>query len=184
MKLHQNMLIMFTSISMALAMAAAETKTTKDTTMNYIDDSVITTKVKASILNEPTLTSSEIKVETLKGVVQLSGFVKTQESIDKADDVAKKVNGVKSVKNDIQLKEKGAKESAGRYVDDSIITTKVSALLLEKLVLKSGEINVKTVDGVVQLSGFVSSEENIKKAVEIASDVKGVVSVKNDMLLK
>lgn len=73
-------------------------------TGEYIDDSVITTKVKAAILDEPTLKVFEINVETFKGVVQLSGFVSSQAAVGKAADVARTVRGVKSVKNDIRLK--------------------------------------------------------------------------------
>ncbi|MGP1614170.1 MAG: BON domain-containing protein, partial [Pollutimonas bauzanensis] len=69
-----------------------------------VDDSVITTKVKAAILNEPTLKVAEINVETFKGVVQLSGFVGSQADIRKAVEVARKVGGVKSVKNDMRIK--------------------------------------------------------------------------------
>ncbi|MDP3743314.1 MAG: BON domain-containing protein [Methylotenera sp.] len=76
------------------------------------------------------------------------------------------------------------KESAGEYFDDSVITTKVKAAVLNESTLKSSEINVETYKGVVQLSGFVSSEADIDKAVEIARGVKGVTSVKNDMRLK
>jgi len=70
----------------------------------YVDDSVITTSVKAAILNEPTLKVSEINVETYKGVVQLSGFVAARDSIATASTVARGVKGVKSVKNDIRMK--------------------------------------------------------------------------------
>ena len=77
-----------------------------------------------------------------------------------------------------------AAETAGEFVDDSVITTKVKALLAEDNLLKSFEISVKTYKGVVELSGFVASDEAIKKAGEIASSVKGVVSVKNDLNLK
>jgi hyperosmotically inducible protein len=73
-------------------------------TGEYIDDSVITTKVKAAILNEPTLKVAEINVETFKGVVQLSGFVNSQADIYKAVEVARSVKGVTSVKNDMRLK--------------------------------------------------------------------------------
>ena len=73
-------------------------------TGEYLDDTVITTKVKAAILNEPTLKSAEINVETFKGVVQLSGFVSSSASISKAIEVAKGVTGVKSVKNSMHLK--------------------------------------------------------------------------------
>lgn len=70
----------------------------------YVDDTVITTAVKAAIVNEPTLKVAEINVETFKGVVQLSGFVAKQDSIATASTVARGVKGVKSVKNDIRLK--------------------------------------------------------------------------------
>ncbi|MCE2645351.1 MAG: BON domain-containing protein [Burkholderiaceae bacterium] len=73
-------------------------------TGEYIDDSVITTKVKAAIFNEPSLKVAEINVETFKGSVQLSGFVKTQSEINKAVEVTRTVGGVKTVKNDIRLK--------------------------------------------------------------------------------
>ena len=73
-------------------------------TGEYIDDSVITTKVKAAVLNEPTLKSSEINVETFKGRVQLSGFVSSKSDIDKAVSLAGAVQGVTSVANDMRLK--------------------------------------------------------------------------------
>ena len=73
-------------------------------TGEYLDDSVITTKVKAAIFEEASLKSSEINVETFKGVVQLSGFVNSQANINKAVEVARSVKGVKSVKNDMHVK--------------------------------------------------------------------------------
>jgi hyperosmotically inducible protein len=78
--------------------------TTKEGTGEYVDDSVITTKVKTAIFNDSTLKVNEINVETFKGVVQLSGFVRSQADIDKAVQVAHGVAGVKSVKNDMGLK--------------------------------------------------------------------------------
>ncbi|MDT4287958.1 BON domain-containing protein [Methylomonas sp. MO1] len=75
-------------------------------------------------------------------------------------------------------------EGTGEYVDDSVITTKVKAMLFDEPNLRSGQINVETFKGVVQLSGFVGSQADINKAVEIARGVKGVESVKNDMRLK
>jgi len=73
-------------------------------TGEYVDDAVITTKVKAAIFNEPTLKSAEINVETFKGVVQLSGFVNSQADISKAVSLARSVSGVTAVKNDMRLK--------------------------------------------------------------------------------
>src|SRR3954466_6566443 len=77
---------------------------THEATGQYVDDSVITTKVKTAILGEPGLKVSEINVETFKGIVQLSGFVSTRNDVDSAIRVARNVEGVKSVKNDMQLK--------------------------------------------------------------------------------
>jgi len=76
------------------------------------------------------------------------------------------------------------KESTGEYIDDSTITTKVKDAIFREPTLKSSEINVVTFKGEVQLSGFVRSQTNIDKAVEIAKGVKGVQSVKNDMQSK
>jgi osmotically-inducible protein OsmY len=77
---------------------------THEGTGQYVDDSVITTKVKAAIFNEPSLKVAEINVETYKGIVQLSGFVSSRADMSKAVSVAREVAGVKSVKNDMQLK--------------------------------------------------------------------------------
>lgn len=73
-------------------------------TGEYIDDTVITTKVKTAILNTPKLKVMQINVETFKGEVQLSGFVDSQISATKAGEVACSVNGVVGVKNDLIVK--------------------------------------------------------------------------------
>ena len=73
-------------------------------TGEYVDDSVITAKVKTAIFNDSTLKVNEINVETFKGVVQLSGFVNSQADINKAVQIARGVAGVKSVKNDMRLR--------------------------------------------------------------------------------
>jgi osmotically-inducible protein OsmY len=75
-------------------------------------------------------------------------------------------------------------QGTGEYIDDAVITTRVKAALFDEPVIKAHEINVETFKGVVQLSGFVSSQNEINRAVEVASGVSGVTSVKNDMRLK
>jgi len=92
-------------LALTLLTAAGCASTEKhEGTGEYVDDSVITTKVKAAILNEPGLSSAEINVETFKGVVQLSGFVTSRADINKAIEIARNVKGVNSVKNDMRLK--------------------------------------------------------------------------------
>jgi osmotically-inducible protein OsmY len=75
-------------------------------------------------------------------------------------------------------------ESTGQYVDDSVITAKVKSLLAADDFLKSFQIGVKTYKGTVQLNGFVNSQKAVDKAGEIAGSVKGVTSVKNDLIVK
>jgi len=76
----------------------------KESAGEYVDDAVITGKIKAAVLEEPSLKSAEINVETSKGIVQLTGFVRSRTDINKAVEVAKGIEGVKSVKNDMILK--------------------------------------------------------------------------------
>lgn len=94
---------LFLALALLTAVGCASTQK-QEGTGEYIDDSVITSKVKAAIMNEPTLSSAEINVETFKGVVQLSGFVNSRADISKAEAVARDVIGVTSVKNDMRLK--------------------------------------------------------------------------------
>jgi len=75
-------------------------------------------------------------------------------------------------------------ESTDKYVDDSVITTKVKAEIFNEVSLKMLQINVKTYNGVVQLSGFVDSAQSVTKAGEIAGRVEGVKKVKNDLIVK
>ena len=94
---------LFSTIVLLAVLGCASTRT-HEGTGEYVDDSVITTKVKAAIFNEPGLKVSEVQVETFKGVVQLSGFVSSRADIKDAVRVASAVGGVKSVTNDMQLK--------------------------------------------------------------------------------
>ncbi len=87
-----------------LSSAGCASTPKQESTGEYVDDSVITTKVKAAIFNEPTLKSAEINVETFKGSVQLSGFVASPADMDKAVEVTRSVSGVKAVKNDMRQK--------------------------------------------------------------------------------
>ena len=75
-------------------------------------------------------------------------------------------------------------ESTGEYIDDSVITTKVKSLLAADDFLKSFQISVETYKGTVQLSGFVGSQQAVDKAGQIARSVKGVISVRNNLIVK
>jgi len=94
---------LFLAVALVSVVGCASTSK-QEGTGEYIDDSVITTKVKAAIFNEPSLKTMEINVETFKGVVQLSGFVSSRAAETKAVEVARSVKGVTSVKNDMRVK--------------------------------------------------------------------------------
>lgn len=90
-------------VAFALILGCASTST-REGTGEYFDDSVITAKVKSAIFQEPSLKSAEINVETFKGIVQLSGFVSSRHDINLAINVARRINGVQSVRNDMLVK--------------------------------------------------------------------------------
>jgi osmotically-inducible protein OsmY len=101
----RNMFIGYFVLLMMIATLVACASTSKqEGAGEYVDDSVITTKVKSMLANDDFLKSFEISVETYKGTVQLSGFVDSQKAIDKAGEIARSVKGVKSVKNNLNVK--------------------------------------------------------------------------------
>ncbi|QJE03000.1 BON domain-containing protein [Massilia forsythiae] len=90
--------------TVAFTIVGCSSTPSRESTGEYVDDAVVTAKVKAAIFNEPSLKSSEINVETYKGDVQLSGFVAQPDDAKRAADVARGVKGVTSVKNDVRVK--------------------------------------------------------------------------------
>jgi len=103
MRLSPRFVVFIIAILLASMFGCAGTST-KEGTGEYVDDTVITTKVKTAIFNEPSLKSAEINVETFKGTVQLTGFVSSRAAIDKAVQITRGVSGVTSVRNDMRLK--------------------------------------------------------------------------------
>jgi osmotically-inducible protein OsmY len=103
-KILSRRLAMFAAAVAVTTLAACASTRTSEGTGEYVDDTVITAKVKALVLNEPSLKSAEINVETFKGRVQLSGFVSSRAEMEKAESVARGVKGVSSVANDMRVK--------------------------------------------------------------------------------
>jgi hyperosmotically inducible protein len=146
-----------------------------------IDDNTVNASVKAALIGNKTTKAHDINVETYKGVVQLSGFVETLAEKEEAGKVAAGVEGVKSVSNNIAI---GAKTAMGAKLDDSVTTGRVKAALIDTKDVKSGQINVETKAGVVQLSGFVNSAAMKDKAGSVAAGVSGVKEVQNVLVVK
>jgi hyperosmotically inducible protein len=147
-----------------------------------IDDSVVTARVKSALLADPDVRSSNLKVETRKGEVQLSGFVDDQAQLDHAIAVTRGVPGVSNVED--KMVQKIAATTVGNKVDDGVVTTKVKAALLADANVRSFDIAVLTRKGEVQLSGFVDNQSQIDRAVEVAHGIEGVRSVGNEMSIK
>ena len=100
----KNIVIRCLVLLMLITLVACASTRTHESTGEYVDDSVITTKVKSLLANDDFFKSFQISVETYKGIVQLSGFVDSQAAIDKAGQIARGVQGVKSVKNNLIVK--------------------------------------------------------------------------------
>jgi len=147
-----------------------------------IDDGLLTTHVKAALLDNVDIKSFDLKVETRKGEVMLSGFVDNQTQIDNALAITRTVPGVLRVINSISLK--GDPITLGTKVDDAVITARVKAALIADESVKDADIATVTRDGVVQLSGFVNNQEQVDRALEVARGIEGVSRVSNELSLK
>ncbi|AHM75863.1 molecular chaperone OsmY [Yersinia hibernica] len=150
---------------------------------NYMGDSAATAKVKSALLEEKTLKSTDISVETSHGVVTLSGFVSSQAEAETAVDIAKNIEGVKSVSDKLHVKDQKS-QSVSEYAGDAATTSSIKAKLLADDIVPSRKIKVETTDGVVQLSGNVENKAQAERAESIAKAVDGVKSVKNDLSIK
>lgn len=150
---------------------------------NFMDDSTITAKVKAALVDHDSIKSTDISVKTDQKVVTLSGFVESQAQAEEAVKVAKGVEGVTSVSDKLHVRD--SKETSVKgYAGDTAITSEVKAKLLADDIVPSRKVKVETTDGVVQLSGTVESQAQSDRAESIAKAIDGVKSVKNDLKVK
>lgn len=150
---------------------------------NYMDDSAVTAKVKAALVDDSAIKSTDISVKTDAGVVTLSGFVTSQEQAEKAVTLAKSVEGVKSVSDKLHVRDSKT-SSVGGYAGDAATTSEIKAKLLADDIVPSRKVKVETTDGVVQLSGTVENQAQSERAEGIAKAIDGVKSVKNDLTVK
>lgn len=147
-----------------------------------LDDSVMTTAVKAALLTEASLNSMDVMVETRKGEVQLSGFVDDPQQVARAEALARGVAGVKTVDNKLVLKV-GA-TTVGNKLDDTVVTARVKTAFSKDDGIKGADIAVETRKGEVVLSGFVDSGTQIDRAMILAKTIEGVQTVRNDLEVK
>lgn len=149
---------------------------------SVVDDAVITSKIKAELIKDPTTKAADINVDTRNGVVQLSGFVDSDAARKRAELIAGSVEGVGLVRNNLQLQD--GQRTASRVVDDAAISAKVKSALIANPLTKAHQIKVDTDNGTVELSGFVDSADAKMEAARVAQGVTGVTSVENKLELK
>ena len=145
------------------------------------DDSAIAATIKAALLDNTHTSGTRINVDCYQGVVQLSGFARSEGEKTYATKVAASVSGVKQVVNSVAV---APATSMGTKLDDSLVTGKVKAALMDAADVKSLQINVETHDGAVQLAGFVASAAMKEKAGRITAGVDGVKSVDNVLVVR
>lgn len=149
----------------------------------FMDDSGVTAKAKAALVDDDAIKSTDISVKTHNGVVTLSGFVTSQDQAEKAVALVKKVEGVKSVSDKLHVKD-SKNQSVKGYAGDAATTSEIKAKLLADDIIPSRKVKVETNDGVVLLSGTVDNKAQSDRAEGIAKAIEGVKSVKNDLTVK
>ncbi len=137
------------------------------------DDGTVTAKVKNALGKDPLVKARKIDVDTLEGIVILTGVVETEEEAQKAVEVAQGVPGVKEVKNNLQL----GKKTWGQAFDDKVIGSKVKAKLIKEPGIRSLNIDVDVNKGVVTLTGVVGYQHQKDRVMEIARTTSGVIEV-------
>jgi hyperosmotically inducible protein len=168
-------------VAMASMAACTATRTTRSAG-ETLDDATVTAKVKTALARDPATSAYKIEVESYRGDVQLNGFVQTADMKSAATRVAKSVNGVKKVSNNLEVS--SGERTAGEAVDDGVITAKVKAALISDPNVAAHEVNVQTREGVVQLAGFVDTSAQKSKAGEVTRRVAGVKEVDNQLEVK
>jgi hyperosmotically inducible protein len=161
------------------ATGAYKAGTDERTMGGMIDDSTITTKVNLALLQDPLVSSLKIDVDTIDGRVILNGVVGSKIEVERAMEIARGVEGVKKVVNNLQIGNK----SLGQAFNDKVLGSKIKAKLFGEPNIRSLNIDVDVNRGVVTLSGKIDSAENKNKVIEIARNTAGTVKVIDNIML-
>ncbi len=170
------------ALAAALLLSACASGPMNRTTGETVDDSAVLARVKTALISNEATKARQIDVEVYRGAVQLNGFVDSEAAKVAANTTAKGVEGVTSVRNNLQIR--AAERSAGQVVDDGVIATKVKAALIGDQRTKAHQIEVAVNAGVVQLGGFVDSAASKAAAAELARAVGDVKSVENRLQIR
>jgi hyperosmotically inducible protein len=137
------------------------------------NDSTITTSVKSALVKDPNVNALSVDVDTLEGVVILTGVIETENSAKRAVEIAQKMPGVRKVKNNLQVGQK----TWGQALDDKVIGSKIKAKLINEPGIRSFNIDVDVNNGIVTLTGLVEYRHQKNRAIEIARTTSGTLRV-------
>lgn len=162
------------------ATGAYKVATDERTAGRLWDDSAISSSVKTALVKDPVVKARKIDVDVYEGEVILTGVVANSNEAGRAVEIAAKVDGVRSVKNNLQI---GSK-TIGQSIDDKLILSKIKTKLIAEPGIRSLNIDVDVNNGVVTLSGIVYYDFQKNKAIDIARTVAGVKKVKSYLIVK
>jgi hyperosmotically inducible protein len=142
-----------------------------------LDDAAITAKVKSELIGEKSVKARNIDVDTVAGVVVLSGYVDSQQEATRAGGIAKSVSGVVRVKNELRI----GSRTMGQGFDDKVLGTKIKARLMEEPGIRSLNIDVDVYSGSANVTGTVPSQETKKKVLNLIRSIEGVRGVVDNL---
>lgn len=142
-----------------------------------VDDAAITAKVKSKLIGDKNVKARNIDVDTVAGVVVLSGYVDSSQEASRAGHIAKSVPGVALVKNELRV----GSRTMGQGVDDKVLGARIKARLLEEPGVRSFNIDVDVYSGSVSVTGTVSSKEQKNMVLNLIRSVEGVKGVVDNL---
>lgn len=169
------------SVVLTLMLAVVGAAGAQDSTSSPQTEA-LETRVRMALRSAQVANVEQIEVDTKDDSVQLSGFVESAEDQETALQAARAVRGVATVRNDLVVRD--SRPTVGQALDDTIIAAQVRRQIEAKVSESAQDINVAVSDGVVQLSGYVADAEVKNRAADVASAVRGVQDVRNDIALK
>ncbi len=159
---------------------AAVAATDERTVGRQIDDATLTAKVKATLINDPDVPARKIDVDTQNGDVILTGVVDTREQKEKAMALARKVEGVHKVIDNMQV----GVETLGDSFNDMLLVTKINKNLFMAPGIRSFNIDVDADRGVVTLTGVIDTQANKQRIIDIARNTSGTMKVVDNLVVR
>ncbi|MFH1154631.1 MAG: BON domain-containing protein [Pseudomonadota bacterium] len=144
---------------------------------NFIDDSVIATKVKTDLIASQLVTSRHVDVMVLQGVVYLTGVVESDTEYRMAESISANIDGVREVKNQLVVGE----VTIGQKLDDALMTSRINTNLMIEPGIHSLNIAVDVNKGIISLTGIIDSEETRQKVLTLVRETSGSTSIVDNL---